>query len=415
MRALPVLPWICSAFLAASLFSHTVAARLLLLLCGAALAGIALWQERGSLKPLPPVWIAFALWAAWGLASLAWSIEPERSAKEWRNEVVYTGLALWICFVAAQAQNAARVVLPTVAIGITAAIGVALYTFRLGWEQYLVGLHSGPGDHSSALLTLLPCLAMAAWYASRAGGPRWVMALFGLLGVLFAASAYATLNRTVWLGVAVQLAVLGGLMLLRSEHTAVTARRAVTIFASVAAILLVCFAAVQATREAAGIGQTVAKADHRLQLWPEILEQIGEKPFTGYGFGRGLLRDPLREDFGAIDLHLWHAHNIVLEAMIQLGIPGLIFLAILLGMLVRQGWRYSRSMDDRTLACGIALIAVVAGMLMRNMTDTLFVRQNALLFWGVAGVLLGLPLSRSGPAIRIPAPSDAIARAPRPG
>ena len=412
MRALPVLPWICGAFLAASLFSHTVALRLLLLVLGGVLAGIAVWQERGSLKPLPPVWIAFALWAAWALASFAWSIEPERSAKEWRNEVVYTGLALWICFVAAQAENAARVVLPTIAIGITAAIGVALYTFRLGWEQYLVGLHSGPGDHSSALLTLLPCLAMAAWYTSRAGGPRWVMALFGLLGVLFAASAYATLNRTVWLGVAVQLAVLAGLMLLRSEYTAVTARRAFTICASVAAILLVCFAAVQATREATGIGQTVAKADHRLQLWPEIIEQIGEKPFTGYGFGRGLLRDPLREDFGAIDLHLWHAHNIVLEALLQLGIPGLIFLAVLLGMLVREGWRYSRSMDERTFACGIALVAVVAGMLMRNMTDTLFVRQNALLFWGVAGMLLGLPLSRGSARTR--APSAAAAPAPPP-
>jgi len=38
---------------------------------------------------------------------------------------------------------------------------------------------------------------------------------------------------------------------------------------------------------------------------------------------------------------------------------------------------------------------VVAGMVMRNMTDTLFVRQNALFFWGVAGILLGLPLTRT--------------------
>jgi hypothetical protein len=38
-------------------------------------------------------------------------------------------------------------------------------------------------------------------------------------------------------------------------------------------------------------------------------------------------------------------------------------------------------------ACGIAVIGVVAGMLMRNMTDTLWVRHNALLYWAVLGVL----------------------------
>jgi hypothetical protein len=32
----------------------------------------------------------------------------------------------------------------------------------------------------------------------------------------------------------------------------------------------------------------------------------------------------------------------------------------------------------------------VAGMFVRNATDTLLVRQNALLYWGVAALLLGL-------------------------
>ena len=394
VSALPALPWLCSAFLAASLFSHTIALRLLLLLCGAALAAVALWQERGTVRPLPPAWLAFALWAAWAFASLAWSIEPERTLKEWRNEVVYAGLALWICFVGAQASRAARVLLPVVAIAITAAISVALWTFSRSWEEYLVGLHSGPGDHSSALLTLLPCLAMAAWYGRRAGWPRPVFLATVLLGALFAASALATLNRTVWLGFAVQLVLLGGLLLSRSRGHGLTRLKIAGASLGVVVVLSLAFAGVHATREASGTGKAL-EADHRLLLWPEIVEQIGEKPLTGYGFGRGLLRDPLRADFGAIDMHLWHAHNVVLEVLLQLGVPGLLLFALLLGMLVREGWRYARSADERATACGIALIAVVAGMLMRNMTDTLFVRQNALLFWGVAGILLGLPSSDS--------------------
>jgi len=161
-----------------------------------------------------------------------------------------------------------------------------------------------------------------------------------------------------------------------------------------------------------GTGKAL-QADPRLLLWPEVVEQIAERPLVGYGFGRGLLREPLREDFGTLDSHLWHTHNLVLEALVQGGLSGLVLLAILLGMLLREGWRYARSADERTMACGIALIAVAAGMVVRNMTDTLFVRQNSLFFWGMAGVLLGLPLS--GSATSTPAPSAAVARAPRPG
>ena len=414
MRALPALPWVCSAFLAASLFSHTVSLRLLLLAAGAALAATAVWQERGALRPLPPIWPYFALWAAWAVLSLAWSIEPERTLKELRNEALYTGIALWICFVAAQARGAARIVLPAVAIAINAAIAVALLTFSFSWEDYLAGPHSGPGDHSSALLTLLPCLAMAGWYGKRAGWPRRTLLVIAVLAALFAASAYATLNRTVWLGFAVQLALLGGLLLWRAERAWLSWARVAGAAAGVIGIVALTFVSVQATREATGVGKAL-EADHRLLLWPEVIEQIGAQPLTGYGFGRGLLRAPLQADFRALDGHLWHAHNIVLEALLQLGVPGLALLALLLGLLVREGWRYARSADERAMACGIALIAVVAGMLIRNMTDTLFVRQNALLFWGVAGMLLGLPLSRGGSTARTPAPSGAAARAPRPG
>jgi len=291
-------------------------------------------------------------------------------------------------------------------IAITAAIAIALWTYSRGWAEYLVGWHSGPGDHSSALLTLLPCLAMAAWYGSRAGWPRIGLLLLAMLGVLFAASAYFTLNRTLWLGFAAQLMLLGGMLILRAEHARITRARAVSVFLGVFTVLVVAFVSVQATREATG-GKAL-QADHRLLLWPEIIEQIGEKPLTGYGFGRGLLRAPLREDFGSIDGHLWHAHNLVLEVLIQLGIPGLALLALLLGALVREGWRYARSADERTMACGIALIAVVAGMVMRNMTDTLFIRQNSLLFWAACGVLLAW--TSAGPST--PVPRRAGERAP---
>jgi O-antigen ligase len=87
-----------------------------------------------------------------------------------------------------------------------------------------------------------------------------------------------------------------------------------------------------------------------------------------------------------------------LDVAIQLGLPGVVLLAVLLGATLRQAWNLFRDPDPAAAACGIALAAVVAGVIARNMTDMLWVRQNALLYWGTVGVLLGLGrTSSAGP------------------
>ena len=99
--------WTAAFFASASLFSHTVAARLLLLILGTAFAIGAIAKHRQSIRILPPIWWPFALWAAWAALSLTWSLDPQISDKELRNEIVYAAFALWVCYVAAQAPGAA--------------------------------------------------------------------------------------------------------------------------------------------------------------------------------------------------------------------------------------------------------------------------------------------------------------------
>jgi len=112
-----------------------------------------------------------------------------------------------------------------------------------------------------------------------------------------------------------------------------------------------------------------------------------------------MLRAALRKEFE--DRSLWHSHNLVLETALQLGIVGLALFAVLMFATLREGWRLSASSNELAVACGIALIAIVIGVLLRNMTDVLWVRQNALLYWGIAGALLAsrtiasLPRQRS--------------------
>ena len=391
-----LLAWVAALLLAACLFSHTVALRMLLLAAGIGLAAIVAVRRGDEIRALPPIWLPFLLWALWAGLSIAWSVEPARSVKEWHNEVLYTGAALWICYVGAQARNGARIFLALVGAGAVGACAVALYSFSLGFNHYQHGWHGGPGNHSSALLTLMPCAAIAGWYAARHRPLRWAPLLAAGVVALFLASAYATVNRTIWLGLAVEAMVVGGLVLRRGAAPVARPKLlmvalAATVLAASAAMLL----NIQAKRDAIGAGRAL-EDDLRFALWPEIVELIGERPLTGYGFGRGLLRSPLKEELGGTD-NLWHAHNLFLEVLLQMGLPGLFLLGLLLAAVVRVGWRLSASPDPAATACGAALLAMLAGMLVRNMTDTLFVRQNSLLFWGVAGVLMGLAARRPRP------------------
>jgi O-antigen ligase len=390
MNAPKALVWVAALLLATCLFAHTVSLRLVLLALGIVLAATMLARNR-ELRRLPPIWIPFALWAAWAALSLAWSVEPEWSLKEWRNEMFYSGAVVWVCFVAAQAREAARIFLPVVGLAALAACAIALHAYSQGWPSYQRGLHGGPGNHSSALLVLMPCALVAGWYANRIGRP-WIVVTYAAMAVLFAVSAYATLSRTVWLGFAVELIAIGGLLLLRTQ-------RAVALRAALIAVALLLGAStvvlsIQADRELIGAVHEFER-DPRLTLWPEVLERTRERPVTGYGFGRGILRGPLQQQLGTLDEQLWHAHNLFLDAMLQLGIPGALLLLTLLGAIVRQGWRLARDVDPAAAACGMALIAVVAGMVVRNATDTLLVRQNALLFWGVVAILMGLAAGQS--------------------
>jgi O-antigen ligase len=276
--------------------------------------------------------------------------------------------------------------MPVVASAAVLACAAALYYFRLGDQAYGAGWHGGPGNFSSALLTLMPCVLAAGWYARRAGWPRTVQVLAAFLAALFLVAAYTTQNRTIWIGLALELLIFGALFIARepvlasARAKAVVAAVAIAIVAGGALMTL----RIQADREASGARSM--QNDPRLAIWPKVAEHIEQKPWTGYGFGRGMLRGSLPGEVK--DEVAWHAHNLFLDVALQLGIPGLVLLLALIAATVRAGLRLALDRNDAAAACGIALIAVVAGMAVRNMTDVLLVRQNALLYWGVAGVLL---------------------------
>jgi O-antigen ligase len=290
--------------------------------------------------------------------------------------------------VGGQTRAAARV-FPLV-LGSAGALAslVALYYYFFLPRGYDSGWHGGPGDHTSALITLMPCVIVAGWFVSRVRQSPSTSFWIPALAALFLASAYTASSRTVWPALAVQFVLLGALFLMRAHLSGRTTPRYIA--ASAAALTIAATIACVAMTVRVQADRSPLESDARLALWPKVVERIAERPLTGYGFGRGMLRESFTKATGGVDTNLWHTHNLVLEAAVQTGIPGLLLLVVLLGAVLREGWKRALRPEEAAAACGIALIAVVAGMLVRNMTDVLLARQSSLLYWGVVGMLLGL-------------------------
>jgi O-antigen ligase len=381
MKPLDLAAWAAALLLASSLFAHTVALRLVLLMVGLGLVAAAIAREPRSLRLLPPLWIPILLWAAWATASVSWSLEPARTIRELRSEVGYSMATFWLCFVAAQAHVAVRAFLLTVSAAAIAVCANAFYAFARGTD----GWTGGPGNLSSALLILLPCAAAAAWYARRAAWPTAMRLAPIVLAVGAMVAGYTALSRTFWLALAVEIAAMASL--LTAQRGAGRTYRRTTVLLATTAVALAAAAMtlyVQTEREA--LGARSMEEDPRLVLWREVSGKIEQRPLTGYGFGRGMLAVELVDELKLPQL--WHAHNLFLDTALQLGAPGVLLLLLLFAATLREGWRRARDPSPEAIACGIAIVAMMAGMLVRNMTDVLLVRQNALVYWGALGVLL---------------------------
>jgi O-antigen ligase len=380
--------WCAALFLASTLFSHTVALRLLLLFAGLLLIlaeGVraGLHRRQTAVAFLPPLLLPFAVWAAWATLSLAWSLDPQLTEKELRNEIYYAFGAFWLCFVAAQAPQAPRLVLGALGLGALAVCALALAA-----SAHPLQLHGGPGAFSSTVLILYPCSLAAAWLAWTRRLPRLLVALPLALVPLGVAAGYVSQNRILWIGLAAETAIIAFLLLVRPA----LGRREKMVIGILAAAAITSASALTFKVHGERFGSTglsssrMTAEDPRPLVWRVVLERIEERPFTGTGFGRGILRHELRAE--GQNAHLWHSHNLFLDTALQLGWTGLALLLVLFGWTAGLAWRLARSASDIAFACGLALLPVVIGTMVRNLTDVLWVRQSALLYWGVVGVLL---------------------------
>jgi O-antigen ligase len=338
------------------------------------------------------VLVTVAAWGALATLSVAWSVAPRFSLSELRGEVLYGLLAFAIFFIAAARLARWRLWWIAVVTG-TLAVFALLVAQHSGVRISRHPMHGGAGPWSTHLVLVAPLLLAIVWPRPW-GFERGVVAKFAALLLLMIAAA-ATGNRIVWAAFGTQLAVLivisGSLPAMDAARVAMLRRLAV--IAALAVVIGFAASVLERNEEHYRTDPSMTASidrDLRPQLWSVAWTEFRKAPWLGHGFGREILKDKFLVVTPNAPGHpeMRHSHNMFSDIALQLGIAGVALILAVLAALAREYRGYLR--DARLAPLGVIGLALIAGFVVKNLTDDFFYRHNALVFWALNGMLLGL-------------------------
>lgn len=404
-KAYPVTERIFWAALALYLFvlpiAGTIAVRNLAFVALIAVTTAVLVKERRMpVLPFAHCWLAYFLVA---LVSVVFAVDPERSLSELRVEVVYC-ILIFIVGVTwgGRYVDFARFagLLAVINLILTAASFSAVDRNMAFGEIVRIHpmLYAGlSGNWVLVVMFTNVWLAFLFWISDR----KALSLLLGGLLVLDVWAMMATYNRQNLVALGAGLAV-AGTLLLRMRFS----WRRVGLFLGLLSIVAALLAAQLMRRSpveiparesapsvAASLNQVedvdgaTTPPDVRWGLWKFSLQKIGEHPWIGGGIGRAVF-DKLYPEYLPENPFLWHAHNMILNKGIQMGIPGMLVFVALWAALAMELLRHARSSGASGYLATAGFAAMVA-MFTKNLTDDFFVRNVALSFWLVMGLMLG--------------------------
>ena len=373
--------------------THTVAIRTIALALVAICAGYLWWRER---PPPPPrlLLIALAAWAGVATATLAWTIDLEYSRGEVRNEVGYPIIAFLAFFVLTRDAARWRLWQRTLVVTALVIAAYAYYNVLRHGDWYTKAYIGDRNAYSTYATLIVPVLLVAA--LDRLQNAQWRV-IAGVALALTLGAGVLTQNRIMWVALLVAALVLLATRfrwreVSRGGRTAVVV--AVFALGGAGAAQIATVSGGKTTAPAGATLKAQLESDPRVKIWRYAVDRAAERPWLGYGYGRGILRKDFLANLGGDELY-WHSHNMLLNHALEGGIVLVAALVAVLATLGHALWRGSR---DGTAAaasacCGVVL-AVLAAALVKSLTDDILVRETSLLLWSLAGMALGLAASR---------------------
>lgn len=336
---------------------------------------------------------------AWGLLALTASIlstESSLSIREFKNEIGYTTIALigFLGFVREERDlDLALKALIASALGMVA---LAVVSKLQGGPWPMDAHHGGVGDYSSFFVYVAPLLAWWVWQTGRI----WVYVVAAPIGGLMLVSVMWTDNRMAIISFSIELMVLAGLLLSGKW------RRLYLLSIAFLAVGILFGTTSLSPLKTAGAADAWAHfeqaihEDPRWEIWQCATSRIASSPWMGAGFGRHLAAQALADHCDAAWTGAYHAHNVFLDAGVQLGVPGMIVLGWLFFALGQRFWRYYQSPEPRIRAVGVVGLGFLIGLITKNQTDDFLIRHHSLLLWAIVGLLIGYGERLSDPDSR---------------
>ena len=355
-----------------------------------ALLLLATW--RGTPVPPVPLKPAFAGWLALSLVTLIWALHPEYSIGEIKSEILQGFLTFLIFFRATRSDRELNFWFFVLIASVLVTGIFELVDSLRGLDPYSVGMHGGALYYSGYLNTIFPVLAAVAILRNA-----WQRMFLICLMVFLLQTAISSTSRAVWLGFILEFTIFGGLYL-KNMGVGLLTRRTV-VLAGILSLVLFSAAFLYVAKEKrhltggpVEIIAQIAKADLRPKLWADSVTFIKERPLTGAGFGRMVLSVELVEQQN--DPNHTHAHNLILNSALQLGLLGPMLLAYFFYSITRELWQLMKSTDRELRILGIAGLSMVGGIFGQSMVEDVFVRHLAWLFWALLGMTLGYAIHK---------------------
>lgn len=383
----------------------TVALRNLLFFSALLLTLFAAARWRLALRlPFTIPWIVYATVA---IASLAYAIDPAYTLGEIKAEIAYGIIATML---AATWLTRPRAVEDLLIVLVAGSVVMALFACWQEVRETLRGLafdparhgalHSGAGDYSTYIVVVMPFLFGMLW---RYRSARHTVIVLGVVVALNLVGAMITRNRAVFPALLVQVVVLT-VLLARADAAWERWRRLLPWIGLFVAAVAGLFAVQMALRIDINPASGPLGQDPRWEIWAVAWENIRANPWFGSGFGRRVFSFLNPAVVQANGQH-WHAHNLLLDKGVQMGLPGILAFALLIFAAARGAWlpRDALRRDEAAAMLSAGGVALVIGLLVKNTTDDFFVRDQGYLFWvlmaGIAAALspLRAGASRSGP------------------
>ena len=247
----------------------------------------------------------------------------------------------------------------------------------------------GPNQIGGVLALLTPLVLALTLEKTESG--RAVRALAAIALALSVALLVLTQSRSAWVGATVGLALVASFGL---RQTAWFRQRRIPRIAVHATVTLVVagLLAAMAVTWLAPLDSTTDTLKGRLTIWTASILLIGEHLYTGVGPGQfSLALKAINPQLGAsIAPHIPHAHNLVLQSLLDLGLPGATLLSAVIAVALRGLIVTARTSGNPSLQLlAVGLGGSLAGFFVYGLTDTIAPgARGGLAFWLVLGLAL---------------------------